>query len=120
MPDTFSKVSNNSRTSNNNPDNSQANWPNSNKNRYINGAMYVDGDAVYIDINQSDYSLSFGWLLGTYAYDSNKGGKPIICCYISKELVDKKDVSAIEIVKVLLAISIPDLGQTFPEFIATG
>ena len=32
---------------------------------------------------------------------SNKGGKPIICCYISKELVDKKDVSAIEIVKVL-------------------
>jgi hypothetical protein len=28
--------------------------------------------------------------------------------------------SKIEIVKVLLAINIPDLGQTFPEFIATG
>ena len=32
---------------------------------------------------------------------SKKGGKPIICCYISKELVDKKDVNAVEIVKVL-------------------
>ena len=32
---------------------------------------------------------------------SKKGGKPIICCYISKELVEKKDVNAVEIVKVL-------------------
>tara|TARA_B110000003_G_scaffold85651_1_gene87644 strand:+ start:1424 stop:4042 length:2619 start_codon:yes stop_codon:yes gene_type:complete len=32
---------------------------------------------------------------------SKKGGKPIICCYISKELVDKKDINAVEIVKVL-------------------
>jgi len=32
---------------------------------------------------------------------SNKGGKPIISCYISKELVNKKDINAIEVVRVL-------------------
>ena len=32
---------------------------------------------------------------------SNKGGKPIICCYISKELVAKKDINAVDIIRVL-------------------
>ena len=32
---------------------------------------------------------------------SNKGGKPIISCYISKELVNKKDINAIDVVNVL-------------------
>jgi alanyl-tRNA synthetase len=32
---------------------------------------------------------------------SNKGGKPIISCYISKELVNKKNINAIELVRVL-------------------
>ncbi len=32
---------------------------------------------------------------------SNKGGKPIISCYISKELVNKKDINAVDVVRVL-------------------
>ena len=32
---------------------------------------------------------------------SNKGGKPIISCYISKELVNKKEINAIDVVNVL-------------------
>ncbi len=32
---------------------------------------------------------------------SNKGEKPIISCYISKELVNKKDINAIDVVNVL-------------------
>ena len=32
---------------------------------------------------------------------SNKGGKPIICCYISKELLDKKDINAIDVIRAL-------------------
>ncbi len=31
---------------------------------------------------------------------SNKGGKPIISCYISKELVNKKDINAIDVVNL--------------------
>ena len=34
-------------------------------------------------------------------FASNKGGKPIISCYISKELVDKKDINAIDVIRVL-------------------
>ena len=34
-------------------------------------------------------------------FASNKGGKPIISCYISKELLDKKDINAIDVIRVL-------------------